>query len=149
MFNNQSPFVRAITSKHEITLAGWTDESIRASLSTTQPEPGLDLVHICILSEVPPPPMTLSLTHPLVGIHGFWRTEGDHSVFLNTWSEPFTIKATSQAPVCCFYGFSGENRLLLAFSDALQTITMLPAVHEETATLHCEVGLFVEPTPAL
>jgi alpha-galactosidase len=25
---------------------------------------------------------------------------------------------------------------------------MLPGVHEETATLHCEVGLFVEPTPA-
>jgi alpha-galactosidase len=38
--------------------------------------------------------------------------------------------------------------LLLAFSDALQTITMLPGVHEETATLHCEMRLFVEPTPA-
>src|SRR5437870_1746052 len=107
MLNNQSPFIKAITSKHEVTLAGWTDEHISASLSTTHPEPGLDLVHIRILSEVPPPPMTLSLTHPLVGIHALWRTEGDHSVFLTTWSEAFTIKATSQAPVCCFYSFWG------------------------------------------
>jgi len=142
------PCIKVTTGKHEITLAGWMDENISTSLSATHPEPGVDLVHVHIWSEIPPPPMRLSLVQPLVGIHGFWRTEGDHTGLLATGCEPSTIKATSQAPVCCLYSFSGENRLTLAFSDALQTMTMRADVHEETATLHCEVGLFVEPTPA-
>jgi len=136
------------TSSHEITLAWLSGNSIEASLSTTRLEPGVDLVHISMTAPIPTmlPPCTLSWIHPIVDLHAFWRTAGDHHKSLLGVDAQLTTKAMSQAPVCCLHSFGGHNRLTFAFSDALQTLQMSAGVHEETATLHCSIDLFVEPS---
>jgi alpha-galactosidase len=144
--------VMAKTSTHEITLAWLTDKSIDASLSTTHLEPRVDLVHISMTAPMPTmlPPCTLSWTHPVVDLHAFWRTARDHyKSLLPGYARKLTTKAMSQAPVCCLHSFGGQNRLTFAFSDALQTLQMSAGVHEETATLHCSIDLFVEPSSPL
>jgi alpha-galactosidase len=67
------------TSEHEITLSG-TEDAFRTSLSATQLEEGIDLIHIRMVAEEPasPPAFTLFWTHPIVDIHAYWRTAGDH-----------------------------------------------------------------------
>src|SRR5689334_15513688 len=112
------------TSSHEITLS-WHDERFQASLTTTQTEQGVDLIHIKITTQeaASPPSFTLSWSHPVVDIHANWRTSSDHNKGLvPDWASSTSSKATSQAPVCCFHSFSGQNRLTFAFSDALNTI---------------------------
>ena len=144
--------VMAKTSNHEITLAWLTGKTIDASLSTTHLESGVDLVHISMTAPIPTmlPPCTLSWTHPIVEIHAFWRTAGDHhKSLLPVYARKLTTKAMSQAPVCCLHSFGGQNRLTFAFSDALHTLQMSAGVHEETATLHCSIDLFVEPSSPL
>ena len=72
--------VKTKTSNHEITLAWLSGNSIEASLSAIQLEPGVDLVHISMTAPIPTmlPPCTLSWIHPIVDLHAFWRTAGDH-----------------------------------------------------------------------
>ncbi|TMC96803.1 MAG: hypothetical protein E6J11_11400, partial [Chloroflexi bacterium] len=67
------------TSRHEITLSG-TEDAFWTSLSATQLEEGIDLIHIRMVAEEPasPPAFTLFWTHPIVDIHAYWRTAGDH-----------------------------------------------------------------------
>lgn len=147
--------ITAKTSKHELTLQ-WSespeDKGVEASLAATQAEPGVDLVHIHISIQVPtpmkPPVCTLSWSYPLVDIHAFWRSGGDHNKGLvPAFARKLTTNATFQAPVCCLHSFSGQNRLTFAFSDALHTLQIMAGVHEETATLHCSIDLFTEPSP--
>lgn len=139
------------TSYHEITLAWLTDQSIDVSLSTTRLIAGVDLVHLQMTAPLPAtlPPCTLMWMHPLIDLHAFWRTAGDHhKSLLPLFAQKLTIKAMSQAPVCCLHSFSGHNRLTFAFSDALHPLQMSAGVHEETATLRCSIDLFVEPSAA-
>jgi alpha-galactosidase len=139
------------TSSHEITLS-WTDERFQASLTTTQTEPGIDLVHIKITAQkaASPPLFTLSWSHPAVDIHANWLTSSDHNKGLKPdWTSSSSSKATSQAPICSLYSFSGQNKLTFAFSDALNMIRIGAGVSEETAMFRCNIQLFVEPTPPM
>jgi alpha-galactosidase len=45
----------------------------------------------------------------------------------------------------CLHNLKGENRLTVAFSDALNTHGIKMGVHEETATILCSLNLFVGP----
>jgi alpha-galactosidase len=47
-------------------------------------------------------------------------------------------------PVSCLYNLKGENRLTVAFSDALNALGIDMGVHEETATIYCSLTLFSE-----
>src|SRR6266699_2809451 len=139
------------TSGHEITLSG-TEDAFWTSLSATQPEEGIDLIHIRMVAEEPasPPVFTLFWTHPIVDIQAYCRTAGDHDKSLPPeWIKGFMSKVTSQAPVCSLHSFSGRNRLTFAFSDALRATEIRVGVHEETAMLHCSIKLFLEPSPPL
>ncbi|GHO51004.1 glycoside hydrolase family 36 protein [Ktedonospora formicarum] len=143
--------IRTNTGRHEIALT-WSDDRFQATLAATQIEEGLDLVHIKITTQqpAPPPRLTLSWSHPIVDIHGLWNTSGDRNKGLpSDWANRFTTKATSQAPVCCLFSLSGQNRLTFAFSDALRPAIMSAGVHEEAATFSCKIEVFVEPTPPM
>src|SRR5947209_19775464 len=97
------------TSRHEITLSG-DEDAFSTSLSVTQQEEGIELIQISLVAEEPasPPVFTLFWTHPLVDIHAYWRTAGDHNKSLRpAWVKGFVSKATSQAPVCSLHSFSG------------------------------------------
>src|SRR5205809_7027557 len=100
-------------SRHEITLSG-TEDAFWTSLSATQLEEGMDLIQIRIVAEerASPPVFTLFWTHPVVAIHAYWRTAGDHSKsLLPEWSKGFMSKVTSQAPVCSLHSSSGPTGL--------------------------------------
>jgi alpha-galactosidase len=143
--------VKTKTSNYEITLAWLTEKSIDASLSATLLEPGVDLVQISMTAPIPtmPPPCTLSWIHPLVNFHALWRTSENQRKSLLPDGRKLTTKTMFQAPVCCFHSFGGQNRLTFAFSDALHTLQMSAGVHEESATLHCSLDLFGEPSSPL
>src|SRR5258708_27200524 len=85
---------------------------------------------------------SLSWIHPIVDLHAFWRTAGDHHKSLLGVDAQLTTKAMSQAPVCCLHSFGGHKRLTFPFSDALQTLQISAVVHEETAKLRCSIRLF-------
>jgi alpha-galactosidase len=143
--------VAITTSKHEVTLTGAND-IFHASLSTTQPVEGIDLVQLRIVAQQPasPPVFTLFWTHPIVAIHALWHPGANRNKsLLPAWARGFVSKATSQAPVGCLYSLAGRNRLTFAFSDALHLLEIKAGVHEETAMLHCSITLFTEPSPPL
>src|SRR5258708_37410807 len=91
------------------------------------------------------PPCTLSWIHPIVDLHAFWRTAGDHHKSLLSVDAQLTTKAMSQAPVCCLHSFGAHNRPTFAFSDALHTLQMSSGVHDEAATPPSSIELFVGP----
>src|SRR5947199_10640265 len=89
-----------------------------------------------------PPAFTLFWTDPIVDIHAYWRTAGDHDKSVPPeWIKGFMSKVTSHAPVCSLHSFSRRNRLTFAFSDALHATEIRVGVHEETAMLHCSINL--------
>jgi len=136
------------TTQHAVTLTGITD-AIEASLWTSREADGVDLVHVRIVASEDEllPPLTLTWTQPVVEIHAFWQPGSDARKQLNAqWQGAYTAKATSNAPVGCFYNLNGLNRLTFAVSDALNPLAIRAGVHEETATLACSIGL---PTTAL
>src|SRR5690242_13025669 len=105
------------TSNHEVMLAGAND-LFRASLSTNQPEEGIDLVQLRIAAQqsASPPVFTLFWTHPIVDIHALWHLGANRNTSLPAaWTRGFASKATSQAPVVCLHSLNGRNRLTFAF----------------------------------
>ncbi len=140
------------TSSHTVTITGGNDR-FQVHLSASSPEPGIDLVHIRLEAEEAerPPVFKLSWIHPVVDIHGYWQPSAntwDKSLRVD-WERGFRSKATSSAPVGCFFSQSGQNRLGIAFSDALNPVTIKAGVHEESAELYCAVALFEEPSPPM
>lgn len=138
------------TRYHTLQLSEIERGSFEVTMMLTEEEDGLVFVHIEWHSPVPSSllPCSLSWDHPLVDIHAFWRTGGDHhKTLLPDFARPFRSTAMSQAPICCLHSLSGLNRLTFALSDALHTIEMVAGVHEETARLNCTMKLFSEPLP--
>ena len=58
----------------------------------------------------------------------------------------FSSKATVLAPVGCFYNQEGQNRLAVAYSNAMDTVNFNLGVHEETGTMKAQITLFTEPS---
>ncbi len=134
------------TNKHNITIN--SSQHIDMSASTFN-EDGVDYVSIQIEQnhlEVMPP-IEISWNHPIVDLHYCWHPLSYHNKGLNMDSNDGTISnISSSAPVTCFYNSNGHNRMTCAYSDAVNTLRMNMAVHEEDATLTCKVILFSEPT---
>lgn len=135
------------TSRYTISLTGG-DDRITASLSATEPELGIDYIHLEVVPNCAHYPVELTLTwvQPAVDIHSYWRpgADRDHR-FIPDWGRGFEAKATSQAPVACLHSLGGQNQLTFAFSDALNTTRFQAGLNEESATFHCAVTIFVEP----
>jgi alpha-galactosidase len=134
-------------SELEIVLEG-TCSPFEASLSTHQIEMGLDLVRLRLVAPdaAHPPMLKLGWTFPLLDVHSMWQPGSDRAKMLPPeWSCGFTSSSVSHMPVSCLHNLKGENRLAVAFSDALNTHGIKMGVHEETATISCSLSLFVEP----
>ncbi|MBC8041202.1 MAG: alpha-galactosidase, partial [Opitutaceae bacterium] len=114
-------------------------------------EPGVDLVTLTLECDQPaqPPACALSFTQPSADIHATWTPgAGFYKGVRMDWSAPFDAKATSQAPVVCLHGYSGENRLTFACDEVLAPVRLRAGVREETGEFQCEVALFDAPAPA-
>jgi alpha-galactosidase len=135
----------------EVRLTGEGD-GFRGALSGGRVEDGVELVRLRIESEEPgrPPVFRLSWTYPAVDVHGFWHPGSGHDKGLSVdWAPGFRSKATSSAPVGCLYDVRGRNRLTLALSDALNTVSVKVGLHEETAEFRCSISFFEEPVAPL
>lgn len=136
---------------HEVRLEGG-GSGFRGFLSSETQEEGLELVHLRIEADKAgrPPVFRLVWTHPIVDVHGYWHpSAGPDKGLAVSWSPGWRSKATSSAPLGCLYSLSGRNRLTLALSDALNTVSVKAGVEEETAELLCSVSIFEEPTAPL
>jgi alpha-galactosidase len=135
----------------EVRLDG-VGKGFRGSLATSTLESGVELVHLRIESDEAgrPPVFRLSWSQPLVSVHGFWHSGAGYDKGLRVdWGKGAYSKATSGAPVGCLYDLEGRNRLTFALSDALNPVTFLAGVHEESGETSCWVRLFDEPLAPL
>lgn len=136
---------------YEVRLEGG-GSGFRGFLSSETQEEGLELVHLRIEADEAgrPPVFRLVWTHPIVDVHGYWHPRaGPDKGLAVSWTPGWHSKATSSAPVGCLYSLAGRNRLTLALSDALNTVSVKAGVEEETAELLCSVSIFEEPTAPL
>lgn len=94
----------------------------------------------------PPPRLKLVWMHPAIDIQGRWHPECRHDRSLPPdWGPHFNSRLVRAAPLLSLYNLHGQNRLAFAGSDALNPIDIRAGVHEETACIRCEVGLFQHP----
>ncbi|AZN41080.1 glycoside hydrolase family 36 protein [Paenibacillus albus] len=127
-----------------------TEDPFRVEL-TVEPsnEPGIELVHIRIHSDIAsvPAPIHLKWRLPIVDVQGQWHPTAIYNKGLRAdWSQPFESKSTYSAPVFCLFGGDGGNRLTFAFSDVLNVIKYDAGINEETACFHCHITMFDTPT---
>lgn len=145
---HEEPATRTIQAGgHEVTVEV-SDSAFKVSVISAASETGVYLVHLRLTAptELPPPSVSLSWTHPVIQIAGVWHPAADRNRALPvSWGRGFTSKATTSAPVFSLYGSDGQSRLTFAFSDALNSVVLRAGVHEETSTFHCSVALFGEP----
>jgi alpha-galactosidase len=141
----------ATAGGHEVRLEGGGG-GFQSSLSAEILEEGIALVHLRIESDEArcPPVFRLAWTHPIVDVHGYWHPKaGPDKGLAVSWAPGWRSKATSSAPVGCLYSLGGRNRLTLALSDALNTVSVKVGVEEETAEMGYLVSIFEEPTAPL
>ena len=97
-----------------------------------------------------PPPLELFFTHPNHDIQARWTpAAGMDKSFGLPWGPTYTSRLTNHAPVVCLYSNSGENRLTISASDALNAVGFRTDMKEETALFECVVKLFEEPHPKI
>ena len=136
------------TNNHCVVLDG--DLGVFSAAFTHQRlEAGLDLIVLTLSAPAPacPPKLSLRWTHPVIDIHAMWHPNiGRNRGLSPNWSNSIlTSSATQNAPVLCLHSLDGGNRLCVACSDALNTVTFNAGVVEETAEFSCALGLFSDP----
>jgi alpha-galactosidase len=133
----------------EVTLEKEPD-SFEVSLTTSQPEAGLELIHLKLTSPKLTIPGTCRLCwgQPLIDIQAFWRPGTDRSRALPAdWGDSFVSQSSTHAPAGCLFNLNGENRHTFAFSDALNPVEIKAGVNEETATFLFSLSLFQVTAP--
>ncbi|MED0964628.1 glycoside hydrolase family 36 protein [Bacillus paramycoides] len=124
------------------------EESVKVKIDQRE-ENGVLFVHIHIGSEQPIqfPKVNLVWHHPIVDIQSYWHPGSSRSKSFGVdWDGGFSSKATVLAPVGCFYNQKGQNRLAVAYSNAMDTVNFNLGVHEETGTMKAQITLFTEPS---
>ncbi|SDY83230.1 glycoside hydrolase family 36 protein [Bacillus sp. 166amftsu] len=124
------------------------EDSVKVKIDQRE-ENGVLFVHIHIGSEQPIqfPKVNLVWHHPIVDIQSYWHPGSSRSKSFGVdWDGGFSSKATVLAPVGCFYNQEGQNRLAVAYSNAMDTVNFNLGVHEETGTMKAQITLFTEPS---
>ena len=128
-------------------------ENFKISLSGREEVPGLVRIKLKMDADEETIPSTVSLSwkFPDIDIHSRWSpsTGFNRGIQLENWDDPFISKATSSAPVHTLLSFSGENKLTIAVSDALNPIDIRVSVNEETASFFCYANFFTAETQPL
>ena len=85
----------------------------------------------------PPPAVIVRLTGQAAGIAHTWRSDRSGSMGIQPdWSQDVVAaRAAVQAPLVCFHGIDGVNRLTLAAADALHGSRLGGGVREEDCRL--------------
>jgi len=129
-------------------------EAFTVKVESRRPEPGVLEWTLTLTAPQPTvaPPVQASWSVPAVGMAGRWTTASDDLKLLYpNWSGRALVKsrAAREAPVLCLYGHGDENRLCMAASDGVNTVTLTAGVREEDGAMVCSLRLFDEAQPAL
>jgi len=93
------------------------------------------------------PEVTLSFFYPFVDIQSVWHPgSGRDKSIAADWEDGFAAKAASLAPVITFLSQKDQNRLSLAYSEAMETVRFKMGVNEESGRLNCRIILFSQPS---
>lgn len=93
------------------------------------------------------PCICLHITAPALGIAGVWKPDsGFRKNLTGDWSIPQHVNLSHSAPVICFFDYTGQNRLTVAFSEVSRDISYIAGIHEETGDIHIDLILTV-PRP--
>jgi len=113
--------------------------SFRPSLSLHAIADGLAEVEVVLETSAPaaPPALIVRLSGQAAGIAHTWRSDRDGSIgIVPDWSgNVVAARAAVQAPVLCFHGIDGVNRLTIAAADALHGSRLGGGVREEDCRL--------------
>lgn len=93
------------------------------------------------------PEVTLSFFYPFIDIQTAWHPgAGRDKSLAADWEDGFAAKAASLAPVITFSSQKDQNRLSLAYSEAMETVRFKMGVNEESGRLNCRIILFSQPS---
>ena len=140
--------MKTTTAFHQVRLENVGD-AFTAGLTSETIIDGIELVHVHLESKVrsTPPQFKLTWPQPAVDIQAFWHPGLDRNKrFESDWDQGFRSAATSLAPVGCLHNVDGINRMTFAVSDPLNPLEIQVGVNEETATFHCSITFFIEPS---
>lgn len=136
-------------SQNQITIDGDLKTFKPMWKSETQ-ESGLFLVTLTLTSAKPavPPHFTLKWSTPSVDIFGFWTPliSLDKSTYYNSQVQS---RAVRYAPVIALYNNAEQNRITVAISDTLNSVTIGTYLKEEDVRFHHSIECFKEKTPAI
>ncbi|MCQ6561118.1 glycoside hydrolase family 36 protein [Paenibacillus mendelii] len=127
-------------------------DHFRVSLNLLDEADGIEYIRFVMDSDTPriPEAIRLSWKHPAIDISGYWDPGANREKGLRIdFNAPFQSKATSLAPVCSLYNMAGQNRLTVAFSDAMRPLRMRAGIHEESAQFELWMELFTEACPPM
>lgn len=101
-------------------------------------------------SELPIVEVTISI--PLIDVHSCWTPgfNGQTASFRNKgipeYHNGFESKMTRLAPVSCWYSLSGENRLAISLSEAMESVSQNVGAYEEDRCGIVRFKLFQDPS---
>jgi len=97
--------------------------------------------------EIEFPKVTISFFYPLFDIQTAWHPGAGRDKSLPAdWEDGFAARAASLAPVISFINQNDQNRLSLAYSEAMETVRLKMGVNEESGRLNCRIILFTQPS---
>jgi alpha-galactosidase len=97
--------------------------------------------------EIEFPQVSISFFYPFVDIQSAWHPgAGRDKSLAADWEDGFVAKAASLAPVISFLSQNDQNRLSLAYSEAMETVNFKMGVNEESGQLNCRIILFTQPS---
>ena len=120
--------------------------------SSETPEAGVELIslHFSAPEKAAPPRVMLKWSVPQLDMQSRWHPacRFDRNIPPD-WSAPVSSTLASSIPLMQFLNLKGENRILVAVSDALRQVNILAGVNERTNEIAFEVELFSVPEAPL
>ena len=120
----------------------------RIAASSETPEAGVELIRLKFSAQAaaPPPKVSLKWSVSQRDMQCRWHPSCrfDRNIPPD-WSAPVSSSLASSIPLMQFLNLKGENRVLIAVSDALRQIDILAGVDERTNKIAFEVELFSVP----
>ncbi len=136
----------------EIEAKGNFGNEWRVSLERIGAETGVELIKIRLEADSPlvPPEMSLLWSVPQLDMQTRWTpSAGFNRNIPPDWGGPLCSNLASSAPLMSFINLKGQNRMTIAFSEAMRFVKLFGGVCEESNRISCRIVLFSEPEAPL
>lgn len=121
-------------------------EDVKVDVEKTFEKDGIIVYRFALKSEkaIQPSPITVKFSAPVSGFFSQWSpTVGVNRTLPPNWSKPTTAsRLASGAPLHCFIGQDGINKVCLAVSDVKTPVNIRSGLHETFGTVDYQVEFF-------